>query len=349
MKYFAIVPAGSEELFLEELSFFKVRGKSFEEIVVFESEKINSIIYHSLIPKKICRFVSEGTIGNISADPINPAILPEKDKSFGVRLKHPVNQELKKHYLEAKTGDIINKIFGMKVNLKNPDYWFTIFVSKNHYFLGIDLVSKNLDKRPYRVFNNPQSIKGNIAACALRFAGYDGSQSLVDPFCRAGEIPIEAALISTNTSPWKYEPFDNIDLPDDTLNKSPKEKIYCFDEIMANVNAAKKNAKLAGVGKFIDYSRLDVSWLDTKLEEKSIDLIVTQPPVISKNNKKVHKVIEEFFYQAEFILKPEGKIIIISMNDEESFVSAKKYRFNILRKKIVKSGHQSYNLFELLR
>jgi 23S rRNA G2445 N2-methylase RlmL len=88
-------------------------------------------------------------------------------------------------------------------------------------------------------------------------------------------------------------------------------KIYCFDKEFRYLNSAKKNAKIAGVDKDINFSRSDVEWMDTKLDKESVDKIITQPPQPTKNLdiKKLTKIYDEFFYQAEFVLKKKGRII----------------------------------------
>lgn len=341
MKYFAITTDGAECFFLKELENFGIKGEIFKQIVMFETEEINKVLYHSLTVKKICEFVSKGKISSPKID------LEKKEESFGVRLKHPSDEKFDRKKIESEFGSLINRQTEMKVDLKKPDYWFSLFVTGKDYFLGIDLTHQELDKRTYRVFNNPQSLKGSLAASALFFAGYNGNQVLLDAFCRGGEIAIEAGIISSGISPWKYEPLE-LENPN-LLTKNPKKSIYCFDELIGNITASKKNAKLAGVDKFLTFSKVEVGWLDTRLDENSVDLIVTQPPIPSKLNKKADKSIEEFFYQAEFILNAGGKIVFITINDEETFKIATKYKFEIVRKHVLKSGMQNYYLYEFGR
>ena len=40
--------------------------------------------------------------------------------------------------------------------------------------------------------------------------------------------------------------------------------------------ASKKNAKIAGIKDWIEFSRIELEWLDTRVEKNSIDIIATQ-------------------------------------------------------------------------
>src|SRR3989338_11680466 len=57
-----------------------------------------------------------------------------------------------------------------------------------------------------------------------------------------------------------------------------KSQIFTSSRSMVKVRSAEKNAKLAGVKKQIRFGRLDISWLDAKLDENSVDLVVSYPP-----------------------------------------------------------------------
>ena len=180
----------------------------------------------------------------------------------------------------------------------------------------------------------------------LRIADYKKDEILLDPFTGSGTIPIEAALFSSNISVnhfrkdrfafSKLKCFNDMDF-DDFFNKIDKTKtiakkpmINAFDAQFRYVDATKKNAKIANVDKIINFSRMEIEWLETKTDENSIDKIVTNPPAISKhtNPKDIEKLYNEFFYQVEFILKKKGKIAVIARSHEELKKAATKYKFS---------------------
>ncbi|MFC1800819.1 Rossmann-like fold-containing protein, partial [Nanoarchaeota archaeon] len=115
--------------------------------------------------------------------------------------------------------------------------------------------------------------------------------------------------------------------------------VLAYDSQMRNVESAKKNAKIAGVNKLITFSKMDAEWLDTKLDKKSVDKIVTNLPRIGKESIKfISKLYKEFFYQAEFILKDDGLIVCITNNTEVLKKYADEYKFKVKSENEILSG-----------
>jgi 23S rRNA G2445 N2-methylase RlmL len=144
----------------------------------------------------------------------------------------------------------------------------------------------------------------------------------------------------------KFMKFDFSEI--DKLGKE-ENNIHALDNLFRNVDAAKKNAKIAGINKSINFSRMDVEWLDTKFDSKSVDRIVTCMPNISKNTdeKSVLKVYNEFFYQAEFVLKKGGSILVCTLNPDEVKKAASEKGFNVEFEREVRQGEEKLNLIKL--
>ena len=87
---------------------------------------------------------------------------------------------------------------------------------------------------------------------------------------------------------------------------------------MQNLKSAEKNAKVAGVNKLIDFSRMDVSWLDTKFSKGEVDIVVSQLPSPSKSfaEERVEKLLKELFYQLEYILSRKGTCVFLTRAPE---------------------------------
>ena len=47
-------------------------------------------------------------------------------------------------------------------------------------------------------------------------------------------------------------------------SKFDKANIFAFDSQFRHIDAAKKNSKIAGINKNINFSRTEIEWLDTK-------------------------------------------------------------------------------------
>lgn len=246
-----------------------------------------------------------------------------------------------------------------RVNLKTPKLQIFAYVLNNSAYIGIDLNGINSSKRNYKLFSHASSLNGSFGYCIVRYAGFNASntsgldtkkrkkdiesQVLLDPFAGSGIIPIEAAMHLEGMSPNKFSKdkmiftklvplsrSEKIDIEKEMLkwdkealdrHESNKEnsRVYGSDSSMWAVNAQKKNAKIAGINKTLGTSRVDIEWLDTKYNKGEVDLIVTNPPQVSKrsNNKEVEKIYKEFFYQAEFVLKKSG-IITVALTSKES-------------------------------
>jgi 23S rRNA G2445 N2-methylase RlmL len=288
----------------------------------------------------------------------------DKDKTFRVACSKVDNDSMSSEEINMEVGGfIIDKIkndknYEQKVNLDNPDITFFVFISENEAFFGVDFAGIDLSKREYKVFSHPATLKGTVAYSLLRIADYRKEEVLLDPFTGSGTIPIEAALFSSNTSPnffrkdrfafLKLKCFSDTDFDDffekiDNKKKLEKKpKINAFDAQFRFVDATKKNAKIAGVDKLINFSRMEVEWLETKMDENSIDKIVTNPPAISKhtNPKDIEKLYDEFFYQAEFVLKKKGKIAVLARSPDELQKAAEKHKFKVIEEKPIWLGKQ---------
>jgi putative N6-adenine-specific DNA methylase len=87
------------------------------------------------------------------------------------------------------------------VDRRNPDVRLSAHFFQGQCELSLDLAGEPLHRRGYRKDGAEAPIRENRAAALLRFAGYDGSAPLVDPFCGSGTIVVEAALLALRRAP----------------------------------------------------------------------------------------------------------------------------------------------------
>ena len=120
--------------------------------------------------------------------------------------------------------------------------------------------------------------------------------------------------------------------------KKAKAKLYGYDHLFKYVDYSKKNAKIAGVEKQINFSRVELEWLDIKFKKESVDRIITNPP--TSKNADLNKIYNEFFYQSEYILKKDGTLAIISRIPDFAKKHAEKHNFVLLKERDVWSGEQ---------
>ena len=67
-------------------------------------------------------------------------------------------------------------------------------LARGRCMLSLDTSGKSLHKRGYREQGHPAPLKETLAASILILAGYDGTQTFLDPMCGSGTIAVEAAL-----------------------------------------------------------------------------------------------------------------------------------------------------------
>ncbi|MBI2145539.1 RNA methyltransferase [Candidatus Woesearchaeota archaeon] len=200
--------------------------------------------------------------------------------------------------------------------------------SARNMFCNGTKVSPGLEGREYAALGG-DDLPGSLAYVLLRKAGYTGKQFLFDPFTRSGSFAIEEALFSSGfpvnyygkgailSRLQKLPGFSKVSLPDYVSKKSPRPKILSSSQSMQDVRFAEKNAKLAGVNKLIRFSRLDIEWLDAKLDDKSVDLVLSYPPQFGSDNfaaganARLEKTFDTFFDHATFFLKKAGNVFFV--------------------------------------
>ena len=277
-----------------------------------------------------------------------------KDKRFRVECIRLGQHNFRSNDVEMKTGQLILKKLkkkNIKVDIKDYEFIFLVYVIGNKCYFGIDFAGFELNKRPYKIFLHPNSLRGTIAYALIRQSGFEKNDVMLDPFSRDGIIPIEAAFYATNF-PLNYYKKDrfaflkfglDVDFEKffrnaDKVIKKSKIGVYSYDHLFKYVDYSKKNAKIAGVDKQINFSRVELEWLDIKFKKESVDRIVTNLP--TSKNANLNKVYKEFFYQSEYILKKNGTIALISKTPDFVKEYAAKYKFVVSKERDVWSGEQ---------
>ncbi|MBN2052273.1 methyltransferase [Candidatus Woesearchaeota archaeon] len=347
----AITDKGIEKIALLELDeIIKVKGKAEDKVVLFECKDYDELMrfcYKSQSTQRAILLFSsfnfknqEELISKIDdcLKKINLSDWLDKDKTLKVECERIGEHSFGSQTIEEDVGEKIlaaakKKIgFTPSVSMKGPDTIFYVFINHEKAYFGIDFVGRDLSKRNYRIYSAPAILNANLAYALVRLSSYDRKkkQKLIDVFCKSGVVCIEAALYATGLSINHYskdfafkklkiltgKDWDDYFKKIDSEAKLEKLDITGSDQMLRNVEASKRNAKLAGVDKLINFSRIDVEWLDTKKDEKSIDLVVSRIACPSKHTaeSEVRKLYKELFYQAEFFMKKGGRMAVITEN-----------------------------------
>ncbi len=351
MKGLAICYKGVEDVSSKEISeLIDVKNEVKEGCVVFDVNKLEELAllcYKGQSVNRILLLLDEFKISKIEdLKRISKIDFSKwlKGKTFAARCEI-VNNELTSAEVEKSTGDEING----KVDLDNPDITIFVYIYGNSVYVGIDF-SGDLSKRDYKIFASPISLKGTIIYSLIRIGEYSSDKKMLDPFCGSGEIPIETVLFA-NKFPVNFfnkKKFPFLKLVEFDFEKVDKEilkaklKINSFDPEQRRVKSAEKNAKIAGVNKSINFSRTNTEFLELKFKDKDVDLIITNIPRLSRqvSKAKIERLYKEFFYQADYILKKDGKIVVCCKDDSLLKGFAEKEKFKILEEREIEHGKE---------
>ncbi|MCR4679038.1 MAG: class I SAM-dependent RNA methyltransferase [Lachnospiraceae bacterium] len=170
------------------------------------------------------------------------------------------------------------------------DYPVRVTLMKDEVTVGLDTTGVSLHKRGYRKLVSKAPIAENLAAALLDLTPWNKDRILVDPFCGSGTFPIEAAIKAANMAPGMNREFtamdwqgivapkiwkDAFDEARDLVNLNIETDIQGYDLDREMVEAARANAKLAGVEKLIHFQQRDVKDLS---HAKKYGFIITNPP-----------------------------------------------------------------------
>ncbi|MBS3132100.1 methyltransferase [Candidatus Woesearchaeota archaeon] len=380
MEALGIVDKGFEDIALMEIEeLIGAKGKQRKGCVLFETKKTEDLArlcYRSQSLNRVVLLISKFNVNDNllkkAKEEIEKADLSKwlgKDTTFSVRCIKD-NDDFSGQEIESEFGEfIVNNIEKtqkrrQKADLKNPDVQFLAYLNEDSCFFGVDFAGFDLGKRQYKIFMHSASLRGTLAYSLMRLSGFSKEKKLLDPFCGSGTIPIEAALFASGFPVQYYtkeklafnklkcfskEDFKKIFKDGKNEDKhNGKTEVIGHDTAMKYVQYSKKNAKIAGIDKLMKFSRVSAEDLDIKYGTE-IDCIATQPPLMSKllNRKDLEKVYKELFYQADFILKKDGKMAVLT-NDPEAMKSQyEQYNFREDSSRAVAYGNNSFTILVL--
>ena len=168
-------------------------------------------------------------------------------------------------------------------------YKIEVSVLKNVITVSLDTSGEGLHRRGYRGLVGDAPLKETVAAALVELSVWNPERPLVDLFCGSGTIPIEAALIATNTPPGIHRDFDFLHWQnfDFSFYEEIKEKAYAeihrekdlyvsgFDIDEKQISLARKHAELAGVADIIYFQRADMRDFSNKRKR---GVIISNPP-----------------------------------------------------------------------
>ena len=229
--------------------------------------------------------------------------------------------------------------------MKKPDVLINVYFNNQEYFVGIDFAGVELHTREYRVFPHSASFKGDFAYAFVRKSGFKPEHKLLVGFVKDGTLAIEAALYAyqlpvhrpqeKSFSFFKFPAFNQKKFTDTAPNSKPTT-IFAFDESQQNLIAARKNSQLAGTVKYINFHKMALDELDVKFNPEEFDQLIFQ--ITTKDEEKLN----EIYYQANYVLKSKGTLLLIARPNWEISISSK---FKLVIKEEILRGGSIHKLW----
>ncbi len=136
----------------------------------------------------------------------------------------------------------------------------------------IDTSGETLAKHGYRKISLEAPLQESLAACLVKAAGWDRSTPFVNPMCGSGTLAVEAALMAANIVPhllrknfgfmhvkgFSRSPWEALKNEARRMAaKAAGAKILASDLRAEAVDAARRNARAAGVEEWIEFEICD--------------------------------------------------------------------------------------------
>lgn len=215
------------------------------------------------------------------------------------------------------------------------EYPIRVTINKDHVTVSIDTSGESLHKRGYRKLTAKAPISETLAAAIIMLTPWKADRLLIDPFCGSGTFPIEAALIGANIAPGINRSFaaegygfiprmawhDARIEAKDMVRSDVEMHLAGYDIDGDIVSAARQNARLAGVDKYIHFQQRDMRELSSP---KQYGFVITNPPYGERLEEKaalphLYKAMGEAFGH----LENWSYFFITSYEDAEKYFGRK--------------------------
>jgi putative N6-adenine-specific DNA methylase len=165
-----------------------------------------------------------------------------------------------------------------------------LFWKGNEASIYLDTSGESISRRGYRTNSHMAPMQETLAAAIVMAGKWEPGQHFINPMCGSGTIAIEAALMALHRPPGQLRPnygikhiigFDEDkwnDLRSELKQESNKDfegRILATDIDSRAIQAAKKNAKTAGVDHLIEFTQCD--FRDTEIPYGD-GVVVINPP-----------------------------------------------------------------------
>ena len=357
MKAFVIVNAEFEETAATEI--LELTGAKAEvegHALLFEAGQEQIIRYsvHCLAPKRVVVLLEKcPDVLQIHFKDVNWNDYLTSSNSFKVEVEgvkgNPNRLEIAKTIAAAMFIQLRAQSLEPVIELKKPDLLCIVYFTGKNYYVGIDLLGKEINTREYRLFTNSNSFKGDYAYHILRTSKFAAGEKILLGMVKDGTLAVETALFgynlivqskNKNQYSWNRIPlFSGVvaDSGKSDIPNPPSEKmIYAFDSNFQNVTAAKKNAIVAGVKEYLEISKYAIDDVDVKFSPGYFDRIIFQ--ITTKDEDQLN----EIYYQSSYVLKQKGTLLLVT---REKFEVSVPSTFTLIKEELITRGQSSHKLW----
>lgn len=200
------------------------------------------------------------------------------------------------------------------VELPETGAWFgiEIAVTEDEAVVTLDTTGVGLHKRGYRPMVSQAPLRETLAAAIIQLSHWRNGRPLLDPFCGAGTLAIEAALIGRRLAPGLNRRFASEDWPaiEPSVWKQAREearkmalphldeRIQATDADDGVLRIARQAAERAGVAEDIHFQHRDFGDVSSKREH---GCLITNPPYGERLGEQ--REIEELYRTIPLVLR----------------------------------------------
>lgn len=254
------------------------------------------------------------------------------------------------------------------VDSKHPNVLFHLHLDGKKAFFYVVFSGQGMHKRGYRSQTGEAVLKEHLAASVVMRSGIKGPSpkfdTILDPFCGMGTIPIEAAMIAADIAPGllNHQKFGFYSwlghIPavwqrvlEEAEARAAAEtavpQILAWDIDSQSVEAAAEHARTAGVDRYISFKQQDFTQITEEFLPDTESIIITDPPygmrmgsnlMIERLYDKIGKVLPAYF--------PGWKAHILCGNPEIlSVIHLKPSAVNVVYNGPIKCSLVHYDVF----
>ncbi len=239
--------------------------------------------------------------------------------SFAVRAERVGEHEYTSLDVARVAGDAViarvRSVYGQRppVNLDHPSVIVAVDVMHDKLYVSIELGGDmSWHRRGYRVYEHPAALKPTLAYAMIMLSGMVDGETILDPMCGGGTIPIEALLV--------FEDARGI----------------CSDYNPGHVRGAVLNALAARV-----YSRLVARVHDARRIDRlvsRVERIVLNPPygIRLGSPREVRRLYTEFLRSVSCV--DFERLVMITTEHEHVKSVAEKLGLRIVHERVVAHG-----------